>query len=281
MQKILVNGTSDEFHRKFGKLTEGKRGVYIWGFAKELCESTAISSKDEDPMKQFEVQVTSKNIGIYYIGKVESKNLNIFERIMHERANLFGGFFPIFEWDTYFHDTPMLQMLSQLRDEIARKERPKRDKRLKKHMTNLDRYEKCSDNIIFNIDYSTLLYSNAYFNQNNIFDIISTGNHFSPKLINSLKNMSEKFIFTWIEIDTSNQEDTKPNIKKLESELINYLGVNVLGIGSKYALSFHEFDSLDELNVVEWKDNLALKERINHINKKSIELKNSPCGCFK
>ena len=57
--------------------------------------------------------------------------------------------------------------------------------------------------------------------------------------------MSEKFIFTWIEIDIPNSEeeipiteDRKINIKKLESELINCLGVNVFGIDSKYALNF-------------------------------------------
>jgi len=281
MQKILLHGTSDEFHRKFGKLTEGKRGVYIWGFANEDFEIPVNSDPNNVSMEQFEIQVSSENIGIYYVGKVESENLNIFERIMQERANLFGGFYPIFEWDTYFHNTPMLHLHSQLRDKIARKEKPSRNERLIKHMTNLDRYEECSLNSIFKIDDSPLLYSNAFFNQNNIFDLISPGKHFSQKLTDLLKNMSEKFIFTWIEIDIPNPEETKQKIKKLESELISCLGVNVFGIGSKYALNFLKFDSLNELKNVDWTANQGLINRIKHINKKSFALKDSPCGCFK
>lgn len=281
MQKILLHGTSDEFHRKFGKLTEGKRGVYIWGFANEDFEIPVNSDPNNVSMEQFEIQVSSENIGIYYVGKVESENLNIFERIMQERANLFGGFYPIFEWHTYFHNTPMLHLHSQLRDKIARKEKPSRNERLIKHMSNLDRYEECSLNSIFKIDDSPLLYSNAFFNQNNIFDLISPGKHFSQKLTDLLKNMSEKFIFTWIEIDIPNPEETKQKIKKLESELISCLGVNVFGIGSKYALNFLKFDSLNELKNVDWAANQGLINRIKHINKKSFALKDSPCGCFK
>ena len=293
MQEIIQNGKDTDFHRKFGALTKGRHGVYIWGFAKETPNLSEESKGQlgihwpSDPMNKFAVDVESKNIGIYYVGKVESKNLNVFERIMQERANLFGGFYPIFEWDTYFHNTPMLHMHSQLGDKIARKEKLKIatggksvwDKRIIKHMKNLDRYEKCSNNSIFKD--SPELYSNAGFNQNNIFDRISPGGHISQKLVDSLKNMSEKFIFTWIEIDIPNPEETKQNIKKLESELINCLGVNVFGIGSKYALSIHEFDSLYELKNVDWTANQALKKRIEHINKKSLELKDSPCGCFK
>ena len=302
MQKIINSGKNEKFtknfqsyfHRKFGTLTEGKRGVYIWGFANEDFEIPVNYDPNNATMEQFEVQVSSENIGIYYVGKVESENLNVFERIMQERANLFGGFSPVFNWDQYFKDTPMLHMHSQLGDEIARKEKLKIatggksewDKRIIKHMTNLDRYEKCCSNSIFKD--SPLLYSNACFNQNNIFDLISPGGHFSQNLVDSLKNMFEKFIFTWIEIDTPNseekipiKEDRKINIKKLESELINCLGVNVFGIGSKYALSFHEFDSLNELNKVDWTANRELEVRIKSINRESRELKNSPCGCFK
>lgn len=287
MQKILASGNCRNFHRKFGKLTEGKRGVYIWGFAKEDFEIPLNCDPNNATMKQFEVQVSSENIGIYYVGKVESENLNIFERIMQERANLFGGFSPIFEWDKYFHNTPMLHMHAQLGDKIAREEKPKRNERLKKHMTNLDRYEKCSQNKIFNSNQakSPILYSNACFNQNNIFDLISPGGHFSQKLVDTLKNMSEKFIFTWIELDIQNQEcekeQEKKDIKKLESELINCLGVNVFGIDSKYALSFTAFNSLEELKSVKWQDNLALEDRIKHINTESLNLKKSHCGCFK
>jgi hypothetical protein len=172
-------------------------------------------------------------------------------------------------------------------DKIAREEKPKRNERLKKHMTNLDRYEKCSQNKIFNSNQakSPILYSNACFNQNNIFDLISPGGHFSQKLVDTLKNMSEKFIFTWIELDIQNQEcekeQEKKDIKKLESELINCLGVNVFGIDSKYALSFTAFNSLEELKSVKWQDNLALEDRIKHINTESLNLKKSHCGCFK
>ena len=126
MQKILASGNCTDFHRKFGELTKEKRGVYIWGFAKEDFEIPVNYDQNNAPMEQFEVQVSSENIGIYYVGKVESENLNIFERIMQERANLFGGFSPIFEWDTYFHNTPMLHMHAQLGDKIAREEKPKR-----------------------------------------------------------------------------------------------------------------------------------------------------------
>jgi hypothetical protein len=290
MQKILASGNCRDFHRKFGELTKEKRGVYIWGFAEKMLDITPNACSDFpkkwSPMNEYAVHVESNKIGIYYIGKAVS--INIFERIMQERANLFGGFSSIFNWDQYFKDTPMLHMHSQLGDKIAREEKPKRNERLKKHMTNLDRYEKCSHNRIFKIADSPLLYSNACFNQNNIFDLISPGGHFSQKLVDTIKNMSEKFIFTWIEIDIPNSEekipiteDRKINIKKLESELINCLGVNVFGIDSKYALNFQELESLVELNKVDWTANRELEVRIKSINKESRELKNSPCGCFK
>ena len=287
MQKILASGNCDNFHRKFGKLTEGKRGVYIWGFAKEDFEIPVNCDPNNATMKQFEVQVSSENIGIYYVGKVESENLNIFERIMQERANLFGGFSPIFEWDTYFHNTPMLHMHSQLGDKIAREEKPKRNERLKKHMTNLDRYEKCSQNKIFNSTQakSPIIYSNSCFNENNLFDITTPGTHYKPKLKKVLQKMSRNFIFTWIELDIQNQEcekeQEKKDIKKLESELINCLGVNVFGIDSKYTLSFTAFNSLKELKSVKWQDNPALEDRIKNINTESLNLKKSHCGCFK
>jgi hypothetical protein len=271
MQKIIQNGNAHAFHRKFGQQTSEKHGVYIWGFAQNLSNDSKMQL-DSNPLNEFAVTVKSQDIGIYYIGKATS--INIFERIMQERANLFGGFFPIFEWDHYFTATPFLSIWNQLDDTIARLSSNQA------HFNRLNKYQNC---VCSNLNPFRLPcpihYSNAYFNKNNLIDRIM-----QPKcntlLKTSIEEMSKKFIFTWIEIDDS--QDTE-RVEKLLHEM---LGVNILGIGGTKRIgainkgNFSNYDISNSDVSISFKSNPDLYKRIEQINGDSITLQNK-CKCFK
>jgi hypothetical protein len=280
MQKILACGNCKNFHRKFGKLTEGKRGVYIWGFANEDFEIPVNCDPNNASMEQFEVQVSSESIGIYYVGKVESHSSNIFERIMQERANLFGGFSPIFKWDHYFKATPFLSVWQQLNDTSARK------KISKKHFKRLENYTNCDhQGKLFNIE-NPILHSNAHFHENNLIDrILNPNSEEDQELKQSISQMSKNFIFTWIEI--RDQELIEP----IEHMLHRTLGLNTLGTGKIKILDcFAEIEvidsvlSCDKLNNkklgIDFSNNIKLLERMQQLNSSSKDLINN-CNCFK
>ncbi len=278
IQKIIQNGQLLDFHRKFGNLTNGRHGVYIWGFAKQMkdleVEIRKGLPKEYADLNEFAVNTNSQDIGIYYVGKVASENLNVFERIMQERANLFGGFFPIFEWDHYFTATPFLSIWNQLDDTIARLSSNQA------HFNRLNKYQNC---VCSNLNPFRLPcpihYSNAYFNKNNLIDRIM-----QPKcntlLKTSIEEMSKKFIFTWIEIDDS--QDTE-RVEKLLHEM---LGVNILGIGGTKRIgainkgNFSNYDISNSDVSISFKSNPDLYKRIEQINGDSITLQNK-CKCFK
>lgn len=277
MQKIIKYGKGEDFHRKFGELTKGTRGVYIWGFAKEVSQITGDSKTIDASMKQFEVQVSSENIGIYYVGKVESQSSNIFERIMQERANLFGGFSPIFSWDHYFRATPFLSVWQQLNDTSARK------KISKKHFKRLENYTNCDhQGKLFNIE-NPILYSNAHFHENNFIDHILNPNVEYQELNQSISQMSKNFIFTWIDISD------KASIKSIENLLHHTLGVNTLGTGKiKTINNFNDitFDkfkltlSKSTSETIDFSKNKQLLKRIQKIHSDSKHLIQG-CNCFK
>ena len=284
MQKIIQNGNVQDFHRKFGARTEGRHGVYIWGFAKETPNLSEESKGQlgihwpSDPMNEFAVDVESKNIGIYYVGKVESKNLNVFERIMQERANLFGGFSPIFNWDHYFEDTPFLSVWQQLNDALARDEKHSS----KAHRLRLEKYEKCTCGQTKPFpQLNPILHSNSSFHENNLFErLITPKNERDFKLQESLSNISKKFIFTWVEMENST------NTEKVENLLHELLGVNILGIGGKKrigAINKGDFKS-NQISkgglTIDFNCNQELYNRIVQINDDSIRLQNN-CKCFK
>jgi len=273
MQKILAHGTPEEFHRKFGELTKGTRGVYIWGFAKEFYQIQDDSETIDASMKQFEVQVSSENIGIYYVGKVESMNLNIFERIMQERANLFGGFFPIFEFKHYFVPTPFLTTWNQMRDLTNQKST---------HQSRLKKYQSCTctNSNPFSQPQTPLLYSNAYFNKNNLVDQLLNTNLNPNVVLKSVKEMSSNFIFTWIDCET------KQKVSEDENLLHDVLGVNVLGVGGIRRIAAIKPSILTNNTInntsasIDFSNNVQLFNRISKIHNDSIQLINQ-CRCFK
>jgi len=273
IQKIFKLGTNKDFHRKFGQLTEGKRGVYIWGFAKEFYQIQGDSETIDASMKQFEVQVSSENIGIYYVGKVESMNLNIFERIMQERANLFGGFFPIFEFKHYFVPTPFLTTWNQMRDLTNQKST---------HQSRLKKYQSCTctNSNPFSQPQTPLLYSNAYFNKNNLVDQLLNTNLNPNVVLKSVKEMSSNFIFTWIDCET------KQKVSEVENLLHDVLGVNVLGVGGIRRIAAIKPSILTNNTInntsasIDFSNNVQLFNRISKIHNDSIQLINQ-CRCFK
>jgi hypothetical protein len=281
MQKILACGNCDNFHRKFGELTEGKRGVYIWGFAKEDFEIPVNCDPNNATMKQFEVQVSSENIGIFYVGKVESKSSNIFERIMQERANLFGGFSPIFIWEHYFKEAPFLSVWQQLDDTVARDERYSS----KAHLLRLKKYQDCTCGQTKPFQQlKPILHSNASFHENNLFErLITPKNDEDIKLQESLSKISKNFIFTWIDISD------KASIKSIENLLHHTLGVNTLGTGKIKTINNFKDVTFDDLKptlsispseTINFSNNQQLFERIQKIHSASKDMIKD-CNCFK
>jgi hypothetical protein len=276
MQKIIQDGNAHDFHRKFGARTKGKHGVYIWGFAKQMKdldeEIKKGFPKEFADLNEFAVNADSQDIGIYYIGKATS--INIFERIMQERANLFGGFFPIYEWKHYFNATPFLSIWNQLLDRIARLNSNQ------VHFNRLNKYQSCvCSNLNPFQSSSPILYSNAYFNENNLIDRTMNPNS-NLFLKASMQEMSKNFIFTWIEIDESK------NTEQVEKLLHDLLGVNILGIGGTKRIgainkgNFSNYDISISGVTISFNSNPELHKRIEQINGSSLSLQNS-CKCFR
>ncbi len=276
MQEIIQNGNVQDFHRKFGKSTKGTHGVYIWGFAQDWSKLSQ-NEKNQidvqwplDPMNEFAVNVKSQDIGIYYIGKATS--INIFERIMQERANLFGGFFPIYAWNHYFTATPFLSIWNQLHDQIASSNLNHA------HSNRLKKYKDCRCSNLNPFQSSTpIIYSNACFNEYNLMDRIMQG---ESDLSKQIKKMSKNFIFTWIEIVKEG------DIPTVEKTLHGILGVNILGVGGIKRIGainpgkFSNYQINNSSVSIDFNSNQELYKRIEQINRSSISLHNN-CKCFK
>lgn len=281
MQEIIQNGNVHDFHRKFGNRTKGTHGVYIWGFAQDWSKLSQ-NEKNQidvlwplDPMNEFAINVKSQDIGIYYLGKATS--INIFERIMQERANLFGGFFPIYEWNHYFTATPFLSIWNQLLDRIARLNSNQ------VHFNRLNKYQSCvCSNLNPFQSSSPILYSNACFSDNNLIDRIMNPNR-NLFLKASIQEMSKNFIFTWIEINESKVTEQTEQVEKLLHDL---LGVNILGIGGTKRIgainqgNFLNYQISNCSVSIDFNSNPELYKRIEQINRDSITLQ-SKCKCFR
>ena len=273
MQKILNSGMDIDFHRKFGNLTKNAHGVYIWGFAKDLKEDgdKAKQRTKVNDLSNFEVNVEMEDIAIYYVGKAES--INVFERIMQERANLFGGFFPIFEFKHYFVPTPFLTTWNQMSDLTNQKST---------HQSRLKKYQSCicTNSNPFSQPQTPLLYSNAYFNKNNLVDQLLVTNLNPNVVLKSVKEMSSNFIFTWIDCETIQK------VSEVENLLHDVLGVNVLGVRGIRRIaaikpSILTNNTINNISVsIDFSNNVQLFNRISKIHDDSIQLINQ-CRCFK